>query len=70
VKITNDLLREVAGIYRAYVTDNPTQAIADHYDKSHRTAGGYVKAARERIDPDTGKPFLGPALRGRAGEKS
>jgi hypothetical protein len=70
VKITDDLLREVAGIYRAYVKDNPTQAIADHLDKSHRTAGVYVKAARDRIDPDTGKPFLGPALRGRAGEQS
>jgi hypothetical protein len=69
-KMTPDLLREVAGIYRAYVNDNPTQEIADHYNKSHRTAGGYVKAARQRTDPETGKPFLGPALRGRAGEQA
>jgi len=70
VKMTDDLLRDVADIYRNYILDNPTANIAELYAKSHRTAGLYVKAARERIDPDTGKPFLGPALRGRAGEQS
>jgi hypothetical protein len=62
VKITDALLREVADIYRANVSDKPTEAVAEHFDKGHRTAALYVKRARER-------GFLGPAIKGKAGEQ-
>ncbi|MGH3475325.1 MAG: hypothetical protein ACRDQD_00645 [Nocardioidaceae bacterium] len=62
VEITDDLLREVAGIYRANVTDRPTEAVAEHFDKAHRTAARYIELAREA-------GFLGAATRGKAGEQ-
>ena len=62
VKITDDLLREVADIYRATVFDKPTETVAEHFDKQHRTAALYIKRARER-------GFLGPAIKGKAGEQ-
>jgi hypothetical protein len=62
VKITDALLREVADIYRANVSDKPTEAVAEHFDKAHRRAALYIKRARKR-------GFLGPAIRGKAGEQ-
>ena len=62
-KVTDDMLREVAAIYRTNLDNNPTQAVADHYDKSPRSARLYVKQARD-------KGFLGAAVKGKAGEQS
>jgi hypothetical protein len=62
IKITEPLLREVARVYRANVGNNPTQAVANHFGRKHRTATLYVKQARER-------GLLGPALKGKAGEQ-
>jgi hypothetical protein len=61
VKITDALLRELADVYRANVSDKPTEAVAEHFDKGH-TAALYIKRARER-------GFLGPAIKGKAGEQ-
>lgn len=61
VKMTDDLLREVAEVYRANVSDKPLEAVAQRFDKAHRTAALYVSKARER-------GYLKPALKGRAGE--
>lgn len=63
VKITDELLREVAKTYRENVENNPTQAVATRFAKEPRTARLYVKRARE-------KGFLGAAIKGRAGEQS
>lgn len=60
-RITEDLLREVAAVYRA-APDRPTQAVADRFERSHSTATLYVKLARDR-------GFLGAAIRGKAGER-
>jgi hypothetical protein len=46
---------------RANVSDKPTEAVAEHFDKGH-TAALYIKRARER-------GFLGPAIKGKAGEQ-
>ena len=62
VKITDTLLREVARVYKANVSHKPTEAVATHFDRQHRTAALYVKRARER-------GFLGPAIKGKAGEQ-
>jgi hypothetical protein len=62
VNITDDVLREVAEVYRANVSDRPTLAVAEHFDKGHSAAALYVKRARER-------GFLGPAAKGKAGEQ-
>jgi hypothetical protein len=62
VKITDALLREVARVYRANLSDKPTEAVATHFGRQHRTAALYVKRARER-------GFLGPAIKGKAGER-
>ncbi len=61
-KITDELLREVAEVYRDNLERNPTQAVADRFDKSHRTAALYVQHARD-------KGFLGAAIKGKAGEQ-
>src|SRR5829696_1235119 len=60
VKITDPLLREVARVYRDNVGDKPTDAVAKHFGREHRTATLYIKRARER-------GFLGPAIKGKAG---
>ena len=62
VKITDELLREVAAIYRANVDHKPLEAVAARFDRAHRTAALYVARARER-------GFLSPALKGKAGER-
>jgi hypothetical protein len=61
-KITDDLLRDVADVYRLNVSDKPTATVAEHFGWHQRTAALYVKRARER-------GFLGAAIKGRAGEK-
>jgi hypothetical protein len=61
IKITDSMLREVAEIYRANVKDRPTEAVAEHFGKQHRTATLYIKRARDR-------GFLGAAVKGKAGE--
>lgn len=59
-RITDDLLREVAEVYRGTPGPHPTKAVADHFEVKSRTAGDYVRAARD-------KGFLGPAAKGKAG---
>jgi hypothetical protein len=61
-KVSDEFLREVAEVYRANVSDKPTTAVARWSGKKHRTAGLYVKQARE-------KGYLGPAVVGKAGEE-
>lgn len=60
-KITDERLREVAGVYREHLASSPTRAVAEHFVVAHRTAALYVKRAR-------GRGFLGAALPGKAGE--
>ncbi len=62
VKMTDELLQEVAEVYRANVKGHPTQAVAEHFDRAHRTAALYVKQAREA-------GFLGATTKGKAGEQ-
>ncbi len=62
-RITDDVLREVAEVYRANVDNNPTEAVASRFGKAHRTAALYVERARRR-------GFLGAALKGKAGEQA
>jgi hypothetical protein len=62
VKITDALLREVASVYRANVNGKPTEAVAAHFGRQHRTATQYIQKARKR-------GFLGPAIKGKAGEQ-
>lgn len=51
--ITDDLLAQVAAIYRA-AESNPTQAVADALACSHRSAARYVQGARQRnLLPET-----------------
>jgi len=57
------MLREVATIYRASVSDKPTEAVAEHFGKQQRTAALHIKLARER-------GFLGPPTKGKRGSSS
>jgi hypothetical protein len=61
--LTDDDLRQVADIYRAAMSrgDPPTLMVADQLYAARSTAARWVATARKR-------GFLGPALRGRAGE--
>ncbi len=61
-RVTDDVLREVAEVYRKNIGSNPTAAVAAHIGRSHRTAGLYVQRAREA-------GFLGKTTRGKAGEQ-
>jgi len=66
-KVTDEVLREVARVYRENVGDNPTAAVARHLGESDqpvpdRTARLYVRRAR-----DAG--FLGQSIPGKAGER-
>lgn len=63
--LTDENLRQVASIYRAATKrgDPPTQTVADSLKVARSTAARWVGKARER-------GFLGPALRGQAGEAS
>ncbi len=60
--VNDDLLKQVAEVYRANVKDSPTRAVAAHFGKAHRTGALYVKQARE-------VGLLREAIKGRAGEK-
>lgn len=62
-RVTDDLLRDVARIYRENVDSNPTAAVADHTGRRHRTAALYVQQAREA-------GFLGASIPGKAGEQA
>jgi len=68
-RVTDELLRAVAEVYRANVDRNPTQAVREHFDKAPSTAALYVQLARKRTDPATGARFLGAAIKGKAGEQ-
>jgi hypothetical protein len=61
-RVTPELLQEVASVYRAHIDGQPTEAVAEHFNKAHRTAALYVKQAREA-------GFLGASVRGKAGEQ-
>lgn len=60
-KVTDELLEEVAKVYRDNIDSSPTQAVSDRLGVAERTARLYVRRAR-----DAG--FLGEAPRGKAGE--
>ena len=62
-RISQDLLRDVARVYREAHAEGrrPTQAVATHFDKPRSTAGRWVGLARQA-------GFLGPADGPRAGE--
>lgn len=66
--LTDEVLRQVASIYRNHPGRDKAQAVAEQFKKEPRTARMYLQTARQRIDPDTGQPFLGAAIRGKAGE--
>jgi hypothetical protein len=62
-RITDELLAEVAEVYRTNVDRNPTAAVARHFGlASDRTARLYVKRARTA-------GHLGDAVPGRPGER-
>ncbi len=61
-RLNDDLLRQVAAVYRAAANDRPTLAVQQHFGLgAHRTAGLWVKRARQ-------EGFLGAAQKGKAGE--
>lgn len=45
--VTDDLLKEVAAIYRENVGSSPVEAVMNAFQTSHRTAARYVSRARE-----------------------
>lgn len=63
--LTDENLRQVAELYRAAIKrgDPPTQMVAEAMHVARSTAARWVGKARER-------GFLGPSMRGRAGEAS
>jgi len=62
IKVTDAMLRRVAEVYRADVNGRPTEAVAEAFDTTHRTAGRYIQRARAA-------GHLGAAIKGRAGER-
>jgi hypothetical protein len=62
--LTDDHLEQVAAMYRRAIElgDPPTRTIADRMYVARATAARWVGKARE-------KGFLGPAMRGRGGER-
>ena len=62
-RVTDALLREVADTYRANIGRAPTAAVAKAFDVSYRTAGDYVRQARDCH-------YLGESIKqGKAGER-
>lgn len=59
-KLDRMFLQQVADIYRANISHNPTQAVADEFGKQHRQAANYVQRARA-------EGLLGQTTRGRKG---
>ncbi|PJE01903.1 hypothetical protein [Mycobacterium sp.] len=55
--LNDDMLREVAEVYRAHVEGAPTRAVAKHFGVGARMASTYVGKARE-------KKFLRPTRQG------
>jgi hypothetical protein len=52
--ITDEMLREVARVYRAHANRRPTQAVAQAFGVQHRTAAKYVRRARDlELLPET-----------------
>jgi hypothetical protein len=47
LKITDDMLAEIARVYRDHLDEGPWQAIQDRYGVSESTAGRYVLLARK-----------------------
>jgi hypothetical protein len=64
-RITDDLLNEVARVYRQAIVDRrpPKKAIQQAWHVSEATAGRYIMRARER-------GYLGRTVRGKKGEIS
>jgi hypothetical protein len=61
--VTDALLREVADTYRANIGRAPTASVSEAFDVSYRTAGDYVRQARDRR-------YLGESIKqGKAGER-
>lgn len=61
--VTDDLLEEVATVYRAAKGKHPTQAVMDHFPVTRPTASRWIRRARDR-------DFLGPSRgQGKAGEE-
>jgi Family of unknown function (DUF6214) len=46
-RISREHLKEVAEIYRAHIDSNPTEKVAAAFGKDRRTAGRYVRQARD-----------------------
>lgn len=46
-KITDDMLAEIARVYRDHLDEGPWEAIRDRFDVSESTAGRYVLLARK-----------------------
>jgi hypothetical protein len=62
-RVTDRLLREVADTYRANIGRAPTAAVAEAFGVSYRTAGDYLRQARDRH-------YLGESIKqGKAGER-
>ncbi len=60
--VTDDLLRDVARVYRANRDSSPTASVQETFTVSRATATRWIKLARER-------GFLGKAIKGKAGEQ-
>lgn len=61
-RVSDEMLRQIAQVYRDNIGGTPTAAVAEHTGRAHRTAALYIKQAREA-------GFLGAAVRGKAGEQ-
>jgi hypothetical protein len=64
-------LRAVAEVYRAALAEgNPKvrRAVMDKIGLSQAVAAAWIALARERIDPETDRAYLGPAVGPKAGE--
>ncbi|TYK50579.1 hypothetical protein [Actinomadura decatromicini] len=62
-RVTNEILRQVAEVYRENLAHAPVRAVAEHFDLgSDRTARRWVQQARAA-------GHLGSAVKGKAGER-
>lgn len=71
VRLPDEHLRAVATEYRKAVAGNqpPNQVISERMSTTYSNATRWVALARQRVDPETGEPFLGPAMPGLPGEE-
>lgn len=69
---TPERLRTVARIYREAIAAGPagrvTESLMEEFNCARSTAEKLPSKARNRKDPHTGRPYLGPTDRGRKGE--